>query len=353
MRESAEAREDRIPAGSDEPGPEKSFLDSLFVMDGHCDTVLDLVGLTIAGGNREPRDFFLPGSGGQVDYARLRAGKVGCQIFALFTDEAFVPRAAEHSLFLLETMEALFERKEGLVLARNREEILAARRRGELAALLSLEGGEAIGEDLGLLRAFHERGLRLMGLTWNRRNAIARGAGTGTAADGKGGLSAFGRKVIREMERLGMGVDVSHLSDEALEEVLGFAERPLFASHSNSRRLCPHRRNLTDAQALAVAATGGLVGLTFAGLFIDPEPAKVTRERFLEHLEHFLSLLGPDHVGLGSDFDGFTPAFGLAFDSPEDFPWIARALLDKGHGPEVVAKVMGGNWLRLVGELCG
>lgn len=335
-----------VPEGQASP-------ETFFTMDGHCDTVLDLVGLSLSSAERKPRDFFAEGSRGHVDLPRLRRGGVGCQIFALFTEDALVDRAREHTWRLFETMEGLFDDGKGMTLARKAADILKARNEGKVAAMLSIEGGEAIGEDIGALRSFHERGLRLMGLTWNRRNAIGRGAGTGGPEDGRGGLTPFGIEVVREMERLGMVVDASHLSDEALEDLLAVAERPVVASHSNSRALVPNRRNLTDAQAEAIAATGGLIGITFAGLFVDPKPAKVTKERVLEHLEHFLGLVGADHVGLGSDFDGFTEAFGLAFSSSAEFPWIAEALLARGHGREEVAKIMGGNWLRVIGEVCG
>lgn len=328
-------------------------LDSIFVMDGHCDTVLDLVGLSLSTGERSPRDFFIPSESGHVDLPRLLEGGVGCQIFALFTDDEFLPLAREHTWRLLGKMEEVFQAERGLRLARNKAEILAARTEGRIAGMLSMEGGEAIGEDLGELRAFYERGLRLMGLTWNRRNAIGRGAGTGTPADGLGGLTDFGVKVVREMGRLGMVIDASHLSDEAFDQLLDLAEGPVVASHSNSRALVPHRRNLSDAQAERIAASGGLVGITFAGLFVDPDPARVTRERVLEHLEHFVSLLGPEHVGLGSDFDGFTERFGLAFSSPSAFRWIAGELLRRGHPRPDVEKIMGGNWLRVIGEVCG
>jgi len=329
------------------------FHDSIFVMDGHCDTVLDMVGLSISPRVEGPRDFFARGRTGYVDLPRLVEGNVGCQIFALFTDDSLVPRAREHTWRLFEAMEAAFDRDEDFVLARNRREILSARAEGKVAAMLSIEGGEAIGESLDELRAFHDRGLRLMGLTWNRRNALARGAGTGTAADGAGGLTRFGRKVVREMETLGMVVDASHLSDESLGDLLAIAERPVVASHSNSRALVPNRRNLTDAQAEGIAATGGLIGVTFAGAFVDAEPARVDKERVLEHIEHFLAVVGSDHVGIGSDFDGFTEQLGVAFASPAELRWLTEALLSRGRSPGDVEKIMGGNWLRVIGDVCG
>jgi membrane dipeptidase len=327
--------------------------ESLIIVDGHCDTVLDMVGLSYSNPGGPPRDFLQRGSFGHLDLPRLEEGNVGCQIFALFTDDQYVKDSRAHTWRLLEKMEELFSRTDRFILARQAKDIVQAREAGKRAGMLSIEGGEPIGESLDELRAFHARGVRLMGLTWNRRNALGRGAGTGTPADGTGGLTEFGRRVVREMERLGMVVDASHLSDEALDDLLAIAERPVVASHSNSRALVPHRRNLSDEQAERIAKTGGLVGVTFAGIFVDGVPAKVTKERVLEHLEHLLSVVGPEHIGLGSDFDGFTDKFGSAFSSPSELPWLTEALLAKGHHPGDVARIMGGNWLRVIGAICG
>jgi membrane dipeptidase len=134
---------------------------------------------------------------------------------------------------------------------------------------------------------------------------------------------------------------------------LEIAERPIVATHSNSRELCPHRRNLLDSQVERIAATGGLVGVPFAGIFVDPEPAKVTLDRILDHLERLVSVAGAEHVGLGSDFDGFTAPHGVALSSCAELPRISAALLERGFSPGDVAKIMGGNWLRVIGEIAG
>jgi membrane dipeptidase len=327
--------------------------DSLVIVDGHCDTVLDLIGASFANQNLPARDFFERGSYGHIDLPRMVEGNVSCQIFALYTDDSHVEVARERTWRLLEAMEAVFARDGGIVLAKTAGDILAARAAGKRAGMLSIEGGEAIGESLEELRAFYARGVRLMGLTWNRRNAIGRGAGTGTDADGSGGLTDFGRRVVAEMERIGMVVDASHLSDEALKDLLKTARRPVIASHSNCRALVPHRRNLDDRQLEGIAATGGLIGLTFPGIFIDSDPAKVTKERVFEHLRHLISVVGSEHIGLGSDFDGFSDKFGTAFCSPAELTWLTEALLSAGYGRETIAAIMGGNWMRVLGGICG
>jgi membrane dipeptidase len=323
--------------------------EGLIVIDGHCDTAGDISGKSYANPATPPRDFLLRGTTGHVDLPRLAEGGVTCQVMALFTNDAYVGRANEHTKTLFAGVEDAFARSDRFFLALSAQDILKAKREGKVAALVSIEGGEAIGESLDELRGFYERGVRLMGLTWNRRNAIARGVGE----EGSGGLTDFGRRVVAEMERLGMIVDVSHLSDEALDDLLAVAERPLVASHSNSRVLCDHRRNLLDSQAERIAATGGLVAVTFAGVFVDKDPARVTVSRIVEHLERFLSVVGPDHVGIGSDFDGFTEKYGKAFRGCEELPSLTAALLERGHSPETIAKVMGGNWLRVIGEIVG
>jgi membrane dipeptidase len=324
---------------------DRAFHDSLMVVDGHCDTVLDLVG-------EGRRDFFDRAQRGHVDLPRLLEGGLSCQVMAMFTNTSLVDRATAWTWSLLETIEELFARGTAFVPARGVSDIREAKRRGQVSGLLAIEGGEALGppgQAFENLKAFHERGVRLMTLTWSRRNALGRGV----TAPGGDGLSDLGRGVVARMEDLGMMVDASHLSDEALVDLLAVARRPVVASHSNSRALCPHPRNLSDELAEGIAATGGLVALTFAGDFIDPDPAKVSFDRFMEHLEHMIVLVGSGHVGIGSDFDGWNEKFGVAFPDCTALPRITAALLERGYGSDQVAEVMGGSWLRVIGEVVG
>lgn len=323
--------------------------DSLIVIDGHCDTALDLLGRSFTDASMAPRDFLARSEKGHIDLPRLIEGGVTCQVMALYTSDGKVAESNAHTKALLAGIEDAAARGEGFSVMRTAADIRRAKRGGGVTALVSIEGGEAIGESLEELRWFHGRGVRLMGLTWNRRNAIARGVG----AEGTGGLTEFGRKVVAEMESLGMIVDVSHLSDEALDDVLAVARRPLVASHSNSRALCGHRRNLLDAQAERIAATGGLVAVTFAGVFVDTDPANVSLSRLVDHVDRFLSVVGPDHVGVGSDFDGYSERFGVVLRGCQEMPLLTAALLERGHPEETVRKVMGGNWLRVIEAVAG
>jgi membrane dipeptidase len=332
---------------------------SLVVIDGHCDSVCDLVADGTSDSGAKPRDFLsradgAPTRGGQVDLPRLREGGVTCQFMAMFVDDGYLAEARARTDRLLEALESVFARTRDFRLALKAGDILRAKEESAVSALLTIEGGEAIGEDLDALRAYYARGVRLMGLTWNRRNALGRGAGSGDpAVDGTGGLTDFGKRVVAEMERLGMIVDASHLSDEALDDLLAVARRPVVASHSNARAVCQHRRNLSDAQAQRIAATGGLVAATFAGPFVDGVPAKVGLGRFLDHVDRLVSVAGAEHVGIGSDFDGFPPSLGVVLPDCSRTPELTAGLLERGHSPDAVGKIMGGNWLRVIREIVG
>ncbi len=323
--------------------------ESLTIIDGHCDTILDAAGQCYADGKRPPRDLLARGETGHSDIPRLLEGGVSGQFMALFTTDKALPEANSYTHGLLDTLEKLCTRTDRMFIARSAAEIAEAKIAGRIAALVAIEGGEAIGTSLDELKTFYDRGVRLMTLTWSRRNAIGRGV----KVEGTDGLSEFGHSVVREMERLGMIVDVSHCADETLLDVLSIARRPLVASHSNSRELCPHPRNLTDDLARLIAATGGLVAVTFAGIFVDTDPAKVNVGRMVDHIERLLSVIGADHVGLGTDFDGFTDSYGLVMKDSSHLPELTAAMLDRGIAPDVIAKVMGGNWSRVIAAVVG
>jgi len=325
----------------------RALHDSLIIMDGHCDTASYAAGFDFNGRMSTPFDLCARNQNCHIDFPRLLEGGVTAQFFAMFTDDAFVASAREHTYEMLEAMEQAFDRCDRARLATKASHVLAAKAEGTLAAFLTIEGGEAIGESLDELRSFYARGVRLMTLTWNRINAIGRGA----EHPGPDGLTPFGRSVIAEMERLGMIVDVSHLCDQALDEVLAFAQRPVVASHSNARALVPHRRNLTDDQAERIAATGGLVAVTFAGAFVDPVPAAVSVDRVIDHVDHLVSVTGADHVGLGTDFDGFSATLGMVMPDCTHLPELTDGLVRRGYAEKDIRAIMGGNWLRVADSI--
>ena len=311
------------------------------VLDAHVDTVLALEG---------GRSFTAWGESGHADLPRFRAGGVRYQVFALFIEPEYKPeRALGRVLHLWDTLGRAFaEAGPDQVRLCTRPEDLddGALAPGQLGGVLSIEGGEAVGTDLGLLRALHHLGVRAMGLTWNERNAIADGAGE---ADAGGGLTRFGRALVGEMNSLGMIVDVSHLCPRAFWDVLKVSRRPVIASHSNARALCDHVRNLDDAQIRALAEAGGVMGMNFYAAFLDRDPARADIARLCDHIEHICDLVGPEHVGLGSDFDGIDrPPTGL--EDVSRLPALTEALLARGYSEATLAGILGGNFLRVFRE---
>jgi membrane dipeptidase len=239
-----------------------------------------------------------------------------------------------------------------MLLATQVADIHQAKAEGKVAGILGIEGGEALEGDIAVLRTVYRLGVRLITLTWSRRNAIADGvfeARTG------GGLSRFGVEVVREMNRLGMLVDVAHLAPAGVRDVLALSQAPVIASHANSREVCDHRRNLTDKQARGIAQGGGLIGVTFVPPFVDPRKASL--ERLLDHIEHLLNVVGENHVGLGSDFDGFGfgDPKGQFHDLPDvsTMPRLTAGMLRRGLSERVVEKVLGGNFVRVFEEVVG
>lgn len=206
------------------------------------------------------------------------------------------------------------------------------KRSTNLYSLLSLEGGEALGRDISLLRLFYRLGVRQIGLTWNCANALA----DGCKESRNGGLTNFGRECVKEMIRLGMIVDVSHLSERGFWDVVSIPNVRVMASHSNCRKICGHPRNLTDEQIRAIISLDGLIGITYVPQFVFHPYQEASIEHLLSHLEHIHRLGGENHLSFGSDFDGMeNKLYGLnnAFDLPALYrllsDYFSKELVDK------------------------
>jgi len=317
------------------------------VCDGHSDTMLAL--------DRQKRSLGERSTTGHADLPRLLEGGVTAQLFALFVEDEYLPgEAIRRTLQLLD----LFYREaaanaDGMLVATTAAEIRRAKAEGKLAGLLGIEGGEAIEGDLAALRCFYRLGVRLLTVTWNRRNALADGQ---KEARTNGGLTTLGVEAVQEMNRLGMIVDLSHLSAAGVQDVLAVSRAPVIASHSNARAVQDHPRNLTDEQVRGIAQGGGLVGVTLVPIFVAPE-GQATLERLVDHIARLLQVGGEDHVGVGTDYDGF------GFHGPADqfhdmpdvshLPRLTEALLRRGLSERVIEKVLGGNFLRVFEEVAG
>jgi membrane dipeptidase len=308
------------------------------VVDLHADTLLQVA--------EGARSLGVRSRTGHVDLPRLRAGGVDVQVFAVWIAPQYAPdRGYARAMELL----GAFQRELGrssdrLVLCTTVEEIRRAVASGKTAAVLSVENGEAIGDRLENLDTLYRHGVRILSLTWNGSNRLADGVG-GTE---HGGLTPLGRQVLARMQHLGIVVDVSHLSEVAFWQVLEATRGPVVATHSNAAAVHPHPRNLTDDQLQAIARRGGVVGVNFVPEFLGG----ASLAHVVRHVRHMVEVMGPDHVALGSDFDGTsTTPEGLA--DVSHLPALTAALLRSGLRPEIVRKFLGENALRVFRTVWG
>lgn len=305
------------------------------VVDAHADTLTEM---TDRGYDLERGP-----AGSQFDLERTAGGAVNVQILTAFVNPKCLPHGAARVRKQLDTLErqlALYPRR--LELCARRGQIAPALAAGKLALVAAIEGGHALENDLDHLLEFRRRGVRTMTLTWNNSNEWADGCGD----DGPhGGLTARGREVVAAMEELDMIVDVSHVARSTFDDVLATATRPLIASHSCARALRDHPRNLHDDQLRALAERGGVACLNFYPPFLVRE-GEATLDDLLDHLEHFVSVAGAEHVGLGSDFDGI-PTTPVGMDDVSRLPRLTQGMLDRGFREADVLAILGGNLLRV------
>jgi membrane dipeptidase len=333
---------------------------SAILIDSHNDVTSETVrGLDIGAARRQ----------GHTDIPRLKAGGVGAVFFAAYVAGSYAKqgRAAHRALEMIDTIrhDIVARYPNDFRLAVSAADIEAARREGRIAALIGIEGGHAIEDDLRLLRSFYSLGVRYMTLTHSNHNGWADSSGQAGAPNG--GLSkTLGRRVIAEMNRLGMIVDISHVSDETFADVLAVSKAPVFASHSSCRAISSIRRNMSDDMIRALAARGGVIQINLGCEFLSQQSAgssswtnpklkgrkdvrirRATLADAVAHILHAVRIGGIGAVGIGSDFDGVecTPE-GL--DDVSRFPALTRALLEAGLREDDIRQVYGGNLLRLM-----
>ena len=362
------------------------------VIDTHADTPQRFVD--------EHWNFTDPLNGGMLNYDSAKKGNLDAQFFSIWVDPNQYPAhaSARRTLELIDaTLEQVRRAPDKLQFCTTADDILAAHKSGKFAVLMGIEGGHSIEDSLGLLRDYYRLGVRYMTLTWSNTNNWADSSGDidDEKVSHHNGLTPFGKQVVQEMNRLGMLVDVSHVSDKTFWDVIATTRTPIIASHSSARALTSAPRNLTDEMLLAMKKNNGVVMVNFFPAFIDekwreawtaqaperkkaqqameaeykakglPVPynasdkidrefaAKIGRAPFnslIDHFDHVIKIAGIDHVGIGTDFDGIpVPPDGI--DSAADLPKITAALMARGYTAEDMRKLLGGNLLRVFREV--
>jgi len=323
------------------------------VVDTHCDTLKCLLPEFTKTRDSMWDDRSDIGMGprsnlGHIDVPRLKAGGVDCQVFAISSERSRTPN---HPLRTALEMIARYNHEcmkiPNITSVTSYQEIVDANHAGSVAAMLSIEGADVLEGKIEMLGIYYQLGVRMVGLVHSLRNLLADGV---TDRRTGGGLSELGIEAVEELNRLGMIIDVSHINDEGFWDVIDYTDTPVIASHSNSRKVCDHPRNMTDEMIKALADNGGVMGMNFAPMFVHPNQATVPG--VVDHIEHIVELVGPNHVGLGSDFDGipYTP-FGL--EDVTKMANITHELVKREYSEEDIGKILGGNHLRLFREVIG
>ena len=302
------------------------------VSDGHCDFLYGMV--------NHGYDLDQPRRQQNIAFERLRAGNVRLQFFAAWTDMALRIPPLQQCLAMIDAYDQMLSQH---ALLRPLSRQTPPDGAGEaIDTVLTVEGGEAIEGSLAVLRTLYRLGVRAMTLTWNDNNELAGAA----LARGNKGLTPLGCEVVAEMDRIGMALDVSHLSDRGIEDALRLSTRPVFASHSNARAVFPSPRSLTDAQIRAIARQGGTIGVNFYHKQLTSHSAACLAD-IVRQVQHIASVGGIDCCAIGSDFDGM-PQYPVDLETSADFPALSDALLSAGFTPPEVAKVMGENLRRYI-----
>jgi membrane dipeptidase len=364
----------------------KKLHSKALVCDMHSDTVLKL----------KKGDFILgeKHSTGHIDIPRLREGGVDLQVWGIWVEPKYLPDSAAKQAFDLIDLfyQQLDKYPQDLELVTNLDQFKKVNKEGKIACFLGLEGGHSIEGDLSMLRIFYRLGVRYMTLTWENSNPLASSAADTSSQ--KSGLTDLGKEAVREMNRLGMIIDVSHLSEQAFWDVVNLSNAPIIASHSCVKAICNHYRNLTDEQIKAIANSGGVIGINFFSGYLDDDfrrvsdsiykeiqikkeeikekfkgddkkieeetsllyqnakfPPPATLSKLVDHIDYVVKLVGPDFVSLGSDFDGI-PAIPLEIKDASGLPAITQELMNRGYKDKDIKKILGGNFLRVFEKVC-
>jgi len=368
--------------------------DSAIVVDTHADTPQRFLDEGFDIGSTDPKDL------GHISLDKARRGNLSAEFFSIWVEpETNRGRYARHTFDLIDSVYEQADRHpDRMMMAFSVADIERAHREHKLAALMGIEGGHSIENDIHLLRDYYRLGVRYMTLSWSNTNEWADSSGDidDPKVQHHNGLTDFGKQVVEEMNRIGMMVDISHVSDKTFWDTIAVTKAPVIASHSSARALVDAPRNMTDDMLRAVAKNGGVVQVNFFNAFDDADFRKATEAQskdqaaaiqkytdqlksegkpvnyvdidrierewmakiprpplksLIAQIDHIAKIAGIDHVGLGSDFDGVSGATPQGIDSAADLAKITQALVELGYTARDIHKILGGNLLRVFSEV--
>ena len=368
----------------------RAIQDSAIVVDTHADTPQRFLDENFDIGSTDPKD------AGHISLDKAHRGNLGAEFFSIWVEpETNQGHFAKHTFDLIDSVyEQAARHPDRMMMAFSVADIERAHKEHKLAALMGIEGGHSIENDMHLLRDYYRLGVRYMTLSWSNTNEWADSSGDidDPKVEHHNGLTDFGKQVVLEMNRLGMMVDISHVADKTFWDAIVATKAPVIASHSSARALVDAPRNMTDDMLRAVAKNGGVVQVNFFSGFDDQNYWNASRAQakdeaaavnayiekkkaegqpvsyidtdrierewmaklprppvkvLIDHVDHIAKVAGVDHVGLGSDFDGVSGAMPQGMDSAADLPKITQGLLDRGYSADDIKKILGGNILRV------
>jgi membrane dipeptidase len=343
MEKAIEERIDRLQSGG--------------VADFHFDLLIDLY---------EKRD--QPGVLVSHFLPEFEAGGIGVLGVAIYVEDRYLPEMGLRvALDQVARLYAEVEQTDRFAVCKTFAEIKQARAVNKIAMVITMEGVEPLGEDLNLLRAFYELGLRSVGLTHARRNAAGSGGIFKPTGSPRDGLTNFGRDVVRECERLGILIDLAHINPKGFEDIVELTSKPLIVSHTNARKFYDIERNISDEQIKIVGRRGGVIGVN--AILVSPDPETSTLDHYVDHIEHVISLIGIDGVGIGFDFceylfeqlpDKVRTELAAKLTKPHFIPDLTnhsharnltRKLIERGFSDVEIEKILRGNWMRIFKQI--
>lgn len=321
----------------------EKIVENLVLIDGHTDI---------------PRDLYLKEKSGRVNvfmedhYGELKKSGINIIFVNIFT-KGFPESSINEAMLQIQKIIKISEENKDIVIIKNKVDLEYVLETKKIGFIISLEGFEPLSGYVELLDIYYKLGIRAGMLVWNGINSFASGTDQET-----GGLTDLGRLAIKKMNELGILIDVSHLNEEGFWDVINLNKKPTIASHSNVRELFNHKRNLTDKQILAIAKSGGVIGVVSYFSKVDEEnPTSIRHEDdetetihdYIKHIEYLINIVGYDHVAFGFDFNMYLGDFGVeGLESAKNIPDVVKLLLKRGHKIEDVQKLAGGNWIRIL-----